>query len=122
MDLIDDRGIQELAQLHRAEQLGQKRRVKGERRRPLFRQRGIALVHEGAGVIKKQRGGKGRRLLRGDLRDAHAAVPQIAHDLLQRRHIVNILDALAHRFQNDGKGRVFAGDVQELLGALALLP
>lgn len=49
-------------------------------------------------------------------------MPQIAHDLLQRRHIIDVLHALAHRFQNDGKGWVLTGNIQKLLGALALLP
>ena len=47
---------------------------------------------------------------------------QLPHDLRKRRHIVDVLDTLAHRLQDDGEGRILAGDVQKLLGALALLP
>ena len=59
-------------------------------------------------------------MLGGDLRDADAAVPQLPHDFRKSWDIVDVLHALAHRLQDDGKGRVLAGNVQKLFGALAL--
>ncbi len=122
VDLGDDVGIQQLAQLHGAEQLGQQRRVQRQRRRPLLSQGGVAFVHERAGVIEQQRGGEGAGLVGGHLGDAHPARVDVAHDFLQGGQVVDVLEALADRLQDDGKRRVVARHVQELLGALALLP
>ena len=41
---------------------------------------------------------------------------------MQRWQVVDVLEALAHRFQDDRKRRVIPGHIQQLLGALALLP
>ena len=71
--LGDDLGVEQLAQLDGAQQLGQQRRVQGEGGGALLGGRGVALVHEGAGVVEQQRGGEGAGLLGGDLGDAHAA-------------------------------------------------
>ena len=122
VDLRDDVGVQQLAQLNGAEQLGQQRRVQRQRRRPLLRQRGVAFVHERAGVVEQQRGGEGARLVRGHLGDAHPARVDVAHDLLQRGQVVDVLEALAHRLQDDRKAGVVARHIQQLLCSLALLP
>ena len=47
---------------------------------------------------------------------------QLPHDFRKSWDIVDVLDALAHRLQDDGEGRILAGNVQKLLGTLALLP
>ena len=115
-------GVEKLPQLHGAQELGQQRRVEREGGGALFGERGVALVHEGAGVVEQQRGGERARLVRGHLRDADAARGQLAHDLLERGQVVDVLEALADRLQDDGERRVVARDVEELLRALALLP
>ena len=118
----DHVGVEKLPQLHGAQELGQQRRVEREGGGALFGERGVALVHEGAGVVEQQRGGERARLVRGHLRDADAARGQLAHDLLERGQVVDVLEALADRLQDDGERRVVARDVEQLLRALALLP
>ena len=122
VDLLDDVRVQEFAQLNGAEQLGQQRRVERQRRGSLLSQRGVALVHERAGVVEQQRRRERAWRIGGHLGDAHPAGVDVPHDLLQRWEVVDVLEALAHRLQDDGKRRVVPGDIEQLLGALALLP
>ncbi len=58
---IDDVGIEEIAELGVAEQLGQKGAVECQRRRPLLRDRGVVLVHERGDEVEHERGGKRAR-------------------------------------------------------------
>jgi hypothetical protein len=44
------------------------------------------------------------------------------HQLGQRRHVVDVLQAFAHRLQHDREIRVLAGNVKQLRGALSLMP
>ena len=44
------------------------------------------------------------------------------HQLGQRRHVVDVLQALADRLQHDREVGVLAGDVEQLRGALPLVP
>ena len=55
VDLGDHFRVQQFAQLHGTQQFGQQRRVQRERRRSLLCKRGVALVHERAGVVEQQR-------------------------------------------------------------------
>ena len=44
------------------------------------------------------------------------------HQLGERGHVVHVLQAFADRLQHDGEVGVLAGDVQQLCGALPLMP
>ena len=100
--------VQQLAQLGAAEQLGEQRRVEGQRGGPAFGQRGVALVHERGDVAEQQRAGERRRLLGLDLHDADAAALDLGGQLGQRGQVVDILQHLAHRLEHDREGRVLA--------------
>ena len=52
LELGDDFRVQQLAQLDRAEQLAQQGRIHRQRGGPALRERGVALVHEGADVAE----------------------------------------------------------------------
>ncbi|KWW35251.1 hypothetical protein AU359_01889 [Micrococcus luteus] len=68
LDLRDDLGVEQLAQLLRAQQLGQQRGVEGERGGAALGQRGVALVDE-LGDVAEQDGLAERRGCRR--RDLH---------------------------------------------------
>ena len=119
----DDVGVEQLAQLDPAEQLGQQRAVQRERRGPAFGQRGVALVHEGADVAEQQR--RGERRGPGGLGLQHpdsSALGDAGHQLHQGGDVVDVLQAFPDGFQHDGEVGVLAGHLQQLGGALALVP
>ena len=96
--------------------------VQGQRGGAALGQRGIALVEELRHVAKEQGPGEGRGLLGGGLHDPQLAALNRGGDVLQRGKVVHILQAFAHGFQHDRETGVFPGDIQQLGGALALLP
>ena len=118
-------GVEEIAQgqpLGSPEELGQEIGIKGEGGGAALRQRCVALVEELGDVAKQQRSGEGGRLRGLDVDHGDRAGGQIAHDARQRRHVEDVLDALAHGLERDGERRILAGDLEQLSGALALLP
>ena len=114
--------VEQLAQLDPPQQLGQQRAVQRERRGAAFGQRAVALVHERPDVAEQQRGRERRRRLGLDLEHPHPALRDARHQLGQRRDVVDVLQALPHRLQHDREVRVPAGHVEQLRGALALMP
>ena len=115
-------GVDQLAQLGLAEQLGEQRRVDGQRGRASFGQRRVALVQEGGDVAEQQRPGVGAGLRRLDLDDADLARGEPAHQGDQARHVEDVLQALAHRLEHDRERGVAAGHREQLGRALPLLP
>ena len=61
LGILDDLRVEQLPQVGLAEQLGEQRRVQGQRLRPALGQRCVALVHERADVAEQQRPGERRR-------------------------------------------------------------
>ena len=122
LDLRDDLGVEQLAQLLRAQQLGQQRRVEGERGGAALGQRGVALVDE-LGDVAEQDGlaeRRGRR--RRDLHEPDGPRGHPPRELLERREVVDVLEHLAHGLQDHGEPRVLPRHVQQLRGPLPLLP
>ena len=119
---LDDLRVEQLAQLGPTEQLGEQRGIEGERRGPALRQRGVALVEERGDVAEQQGLGERRRAFGGDLGDLHLARRDAAGQLGQRRQVVDVLQALAGRLEQDREVGVLAGDLEQLGGALPLLP
>jgi hypothetical protein len=117
-----DRGIQQLPQVSLAEQVGQQRRVQGQRLRAPLGQRRVALVHERADVTEEQRPAERRRGGRLHLDDADLAAGQVAQQVHQRGHVEDVLQAFAHRLQHDRERRVLPRDLQQLRRTLPLLP
>ena len=73
LDLGQHLGVEELAQLGAAEQLGQQALVEGERRGSALGDRGVALVDELGDVAEEQAAGVGARGLGGDVDDGDLA-------------------------------------------------
>ena len=74
LELGDHIGVEQFAQLDRAQQLAQQRRVDRECGRSALGERGVALVHECAHVAEQQVAGIGRRLPGLGLDQADAAI------------------------------------------------
>ena len=122
LDLGQHRGVEELAQLGAAEQLGQQSLVERERGGPALGDGGVALVDELGDVAEEQRAGVGRRLLGGHVDHRDLAPVDPAHQRDQRRQVVDVLQALAHGLEHDREGGVLGGHLEQLGRALALLP
>ena len=118
----DDLRVEQLTQLDAAQQLGQQHAVQRQRGGAAFGQRAVALVHECPDIAEQQRGGE-----RGRSRGLHLEHPQpplrdAMHQLGQCRHVVHILQAFADGLEHDRKVGVLARDVEQLSGALSLMP
>ena len=119
---LDDLRVEQFAQFDAAEQLGEQHAVQRQGRGAALGQRAVALVHECADVAEQQRRRERRRGGRLDLEHPNAPLRNAIHQLAQRRHVVDVLQALADRLEHDREVGVLAGDVEQLRGALALMP
>ena len=118
----NDFRVEEFAQLGAAQQLVKEGRIQGQGCGAALCQRGVALVHEAGHVAKEQRAGEGRGLVRGGFDNAQFAAFNARGNGLQGWEVIDVLQAFAHRFEHDGELRVLPGHIQQLGGALALLP
>ncbi len=122
LQLGQHRRVDQLAQLGLAEQFGQQPGVQREGRGPALGERGVALVEELGDVAEEQRAGEGGGLGGGDLDQPHGARLQVAHQLDQAGDVEDVLQALPDGLQHDREGAELARHLQQLGGALALLP
>jgi hypothetical protein len=120
--LLDDAGVEEFAEFDATEELAEHGAVDRERRGPTLGQRAVALVHERADVAEQERTGVGRRLIRRGLDDADRARLQLTREVVEGREVVDVLETLAERLEDDRERRVLLRDLEELRRALALLP
>ena len=118
----DDLWVEQLAQLDPSQKLGQQGGVQRQRGRAPLRQRCVALIHERAHIAEQQRRGERRRRGRLDLDHPHPALLDAGHQGRQGGYVIDVLQAFAHGFENDRKVRVFAGHIEQLRRALALVP
>jgi hypothetical protein len=81
-DLLQGLGVDQLAQLLLAEQLGEQVAIEGEGRRAALRVGRVPLVHVGGDVVEEQRGGERRRRRRLDLDHRDLAGVQVAEQVL----------------------------------------
>ena len=114
--------VEQLAQFDAAEQLGQQHAVQRQRGGAALGQRAVALVHERPDVAEQQRRRERRRCLGLDLDQPQPALRDPVHQLGQRRHVVDVLQAFADRLEHDREVRVLAGHIEQLRGALPLMP
>ncbi len=115
-------GVEQLAQLLGAEQLGQQLTIERERGDPALGERGVAVVQVGGHPVEHQ-GLRPRRRPGGVDRDeADLAAAEVAQQLLQRRQVEDVVQALAGGLEEHREGGVGRGDRQQVGGALALLP
>ncbi len=122
LDVGEHAGIEQLAQLLGAEQVGEQVAIERQRRSPALGERGIALVHVGGDPVEQQALRHGRRLRRLDADDPHRPRPKLAEHLAERGHVEHVLQALPRRLEEHGKRRMLGGDGEQVGGALALLP
>ncbi len=122
LDVGEHAGVEQLAQLLGAEQVGEQVAVERQRRRPPLGERGVALVHVGGDPVEQQALRHRRRLRRLDRDDPHRPRPQLAEDVAQRRHVEHVLQALPRRLEQHRERRVLGGDGEQVGGTLALLP
>ncbi len=122
LELSDDVGVEQLAHLDLAEQLAQQRRIDRQGGRPPLGEGGIALVHEGADVAEQQIPGVGRGLRGRDLDEPDAAFADLSGQTQQGGQVVDVLQHLAQRLEDDRERRMPLRDLEQLGGALSLLP
>ena len=104
LDLGQHLGVEQLAQLGAAEQLGQQPLVEAERRGSALGDRGVALVDELGDVPEQQAAGVGARRLGGDVDDGDLAPVDPPQQGGERGQVVDVLEALADGLEDDREG------------------
>lgn len=115
-------GVEQLAQLGLAQELGQQAGVQGQGGGAPLGERGVALVQELGDVSEQEGAGEGGGLGRGDLDEPHLAGLDVAHQLGEPGDVEDVLKAFADRLQDDRERSELAGHLEQLGGALPLLP
>ena len=119
---VEHLGVEQLAELGAAEQLGEQALVEGERGGTALGDGGVALVDELGDVAEEQAAGERAGLGGGDVEDVDLAPLHATEERDERRQVVDVLEALADRLEHDREGRILRRDLEELGAALALLP
>lgn len=114
--------VEELAQLGLAEQFGEQPRVQRQSGGAPLGERGVALVQELGDVAEQKGAGERGGLRGGHLDEADLAGLDVTHQLGEAGHVEDVLEALPHGFEDDGERTELARHLEELGGALALLP
>ncbi len=115
-------GVEQFTQFLGADQFGQQAPVEGERLRPAFGERRVAVVEKRRHVRVGQAAGERRRQRRVDRGHADLALLDVAQDLLERRNVEGVAQALAVGLEQDRERAVVGGDSQQVGAALAHLP
>ena len=115
-------GLDQLAQLLGAEEVGQQVAVEGEGLRLALGDRSVALVQEVGDVGEGERRGERRRPPRVDRHHTHVARPHVAHQLDEGRDVEGITQALAIGLEKDRERAVLRRHREQVGGPLALLP
>ncbi len=122
LDRLDVEQVRERELLALPEQVGEQGRVEGERGRPTLGERGVALVEELRDVAEHQRRGEGGGTRALELDEGDLAAVDALHETHETRHVVDVLEHLAHGLEDDREARVAAGHLEQRGGPLALLP
>ena len=122
LEVGEDVGVDQLAQLLSAEQITQQVAVERQRCCPPLGEGRVARVHVHRDPPEHEGLGEGRRLLAVDRHQADLAAAQVAQHLGEGRDVEHVVEALAGGFEEDRERRVLAGHRQQVGGALALLP
>ena len=122
LGVVDDLLVQELAQLHTAQELAQQLRIHRQSGGPALGQWGIALIEVLGDIAEEDGLGEGGRPVRGRLHQGDLPLRDPAGQLQQRVHVIDVLEDLAHGLHDHGEVGVARGDLQQLGGALTLLP
>ena len=122
LEVGQDVGVDQLAQLLGAEQLPEELAVEGESGGAALGQRSVTLVHVGGDPAEQEALGERRRLLGVDGDEPHAAGAKVGEDAAQSGDVEHVLEALPRGLQQDREAGVLGGDGEEVGGPLALLP
>ena len=122
LERLDGAGVEKFAKFLGAEQLGQQLLVERQRLRPPLRQWRVALVHVLPDVVEHQGRREGRGALGVDHDRADLPCANGAHQVTQAVHVEDVAQALPVGLDQDGELGVLAGDLQQVMAALALLP
>lgn len=101
LQLGEDLGVEQFAQLRLAQQLGQEVGVQGERGGPPLGERRVALVQELGDVTEEEGAGERGGLLGGDLYQPDPARLQVTHQFGEPGNVEDVLEALADGFEDD---------------------
>ena len=121
-DLLNHVRCQQITLAGLAEQFTQQVTVERQQRCASFSLWGITGVDKFCNIAKQQWGGERRGLFGRHLNQLYISLCQLFHQLVQGRQIVDILQAFACGFDQDGEIIILSGDVQQLTGAQPLLP
>ncbi|CAM5703105.1 hypothetical protein SANTM175S_04584 [Streptomyces antimycoticus] len=119
LQLGQDVGVEQLAQLGLAQELGQQPCVEGEGCGAALGERGVALVEKLRDIAEEQRAGEGGRLGGGHLHQPDPAGLDVAHQVGEARDVEDVLEAFADGFEDDREGTELTRHLKELGGALA---
>jgi len=122
LHLREGLGVDQLAQLRRAEQLAQELPVDGERLRPPFGEGRVLLVHVRHDVGEDERPRERGGVTGLDLPHAHAAGADLGQQLLQRGEVEDVAQRLPVGLEHDGEGGIPADRGEELLRLQPLHP
>ena len=114
--------VEQLAQLLGTEQLPQQVTVERERGGATLGERSVAFVHVLGDPVEQQARRERARRAGVDLHEPDLARLELAEHLLQRRHVEDVLQALARRLQQDRERRVLRCHREQIGGPLTLLP
>ena len=120
--LLDNTGVEKLAKLRSAQKLGEQSRVERQSGSAPFRERRIALVHEGRNIAEQHRPRERRRARSLGFNNSNAALRDEARELRESGQVVNVLQHLAHGLEHNRKTRILAGHLKKLGCPLPLLP
>ena len=122
LHLVERAGIEELAELVRAQQLAEQVAVQGEGRRAALGERGVALVHVDRDPAEQERLGEGRRLVGLDRDQPGRPRAEVGHHLAQGRHVEKVAQAFPCGLEQHGEAGVPARLPEEIRAPLPLLP
>ncbi len=122
LELGEDLRIEQLAQLLGAHEVAQEVAVEREGGGAALGERRVALVHVHRDPAEEQRLGERRGPAGLDRDDAQLARADLGEHLAERRDVEHVAQALPRRFQQHREGGETARDLEQVGGALALLP
>ena len=122
LDLVDRPGVEQLAQVVVAQELGEQGAVELQRLRPPLGRGRVALVHVRGDVVEEERRGKRRGLGRLDLDHAHLPAPDRLEQALQGRHLEHVGEHLAVGLEQHRERPELDRDLLQVVRLQALLP
>src|SRR5207237_843149 len=122
LDLLERTGVDQIPQLLLAEELAEQVAIERQRLRAPFGRRRVVLVHVRRDVVEEKRRRIGRGGGRLDVDEVDLPCAQPLEQLLQRRQVEDVLQALPIGLEDDRKGAVTARDLEQPLRLQPLLP